>query len=94
MPTLKEESDVVERLREKAAYIYDLDSGSGDAQTIFEAATLIEQQRKRIEELESMLIEAIEGWEDGSNYKGDYLKAKHGDAEGIARARALLGEKT
>lgn len=44
----------------------------------------------RIRELEAALAEAIEGWEDGANYKGDYLRKKHGDAEGIAKARAVL----
>jgi hypothetical protein len=45
---------------------------------------------ERIAELEAALKEAIEGWEDGANYKGDYLRAKHGDTEDIARVRAVL----
>ena len=41
-------------------------------------------------ELVKALEEAIDGWEEGSHYKGDYLREKHGDAEGIAEARAVL----
>lgn len=44
----------------------------------------------RIEKLEATLREAIDCWEEGANYKGDYLREKHGDAEGIAQARAVL----
>ena len=44
----------------------------------------------RIAELEAALSEAIYGWEDGAAYKGDYLREKHGDAEGITAARAVL----
>lgn len=44
----------------------------------------------RVKMLEDELSEAIEGWADGANYKGEYLKAKHGDEEGIAQARAVL----
>lgn len=44
----------------------------------------------RIMELEAALGEALEGWEDGANYKGEYLKEKHGDAADIARVRAVL----
>ena len=46
--------------------------------------------QKRIAELEAALREAIEGWEDGANYKGEYLREKHRDSEGIAKARTIL----
>lgn len=54
---------------------------------------LAEANIKRITELEAALRETIEGWEDGANYKGDYLKEKHCDAEGIAKVRAVLQNK-
>lgn len=38
------------------------------------------------------LSEAIEGYEEGTRYKGEYLTQKHGDAKEIARMRALLEE--
>jgi hypothetical protein len=50
----------------------------------------VRKMRERIAELEAALSEAIDCWEDSANYKGDYLKEKHGDAEGIALARAIL----
>lgn len=36
------------------------------------------------------LQEAVDGWEEGSQYKGEFLREKHGDAEGIAKVRALI----
>lgn len=46
---------------------------------------------ERIQLLDA-LEEALEGWEDASQYKGEHLAKKHGDAEDIARLRALLGK--
>lgn len=46
----------------------------------------------RIAALRSALAEALDGWADAANYKGDYLRDKHGDVEDIARLRALLGD--
>lgn len=40
------------------------------------------------------LRDAIEGYEECSQYKGDYLQEKHGDAEDIARLKAVLAEAT
>jgi len=34
------------------------------------------------------LIEMLAGWEEGSQYKGEYLRNKHGDVKEIARYRA------
>lgn len=42
--------------------------------------------------LADALEEALDGWEYAASYKGDYLRNKHGDAEDIARLRALLAE--
>lgn len=38
--------------------------------------------------VEGALKDAIDGWEDGAAYKGDYLRGKHGDDQGVAEARA------
>ena len=43
----------------------------------------------RIAELETALDDAIAGFEEGSQYKGDYLRDKHGDEDKIAKLRAL-----
>ena len=48
------------------------------------------EQKQRIAELEAALQDAIDGYEEGTQYKGDYLFNKHGDAEEIARLRAVL----
>jgi hypothetical protein len=40
--------------------------------------------------LAAALKEALDGWEDAAQYKGEFLMKKHGDAEDIARLRALL----
>lgn len=41
--------------------------------------------------LRAALKEACEGWEEASQYKGEFLACKHGDADNIARLRKLLG---
>lgn len=51
------------------------------------------EKNERIAELEAALSDAIEGWQEGAAYKGDYLREKHGDAEGIAKARAILANR-
>ena len=56
--------------------------------------TALLEANKRIAELEVALEEAIEGWEEGAAYKGDYLREKHGDAQAIAKARAVLRKST
>ena len=43
-----------------------------------------------IADLAAELEEALDGWEEGAQYKGEYLRDKHGDAEGIAKGRAVL----
>lgn len=50
----------------------------------------IKRQRDYVAKLETVLRDAIDGWEDCSHYKSDYLREKHGDAEGIAAARLVL----
>ena len=57
-------------------------------------AALQQHVDRYIAELEAALREAIEGWEDGANYKGEYLRKKHGDAEGITQAKAVLRKST
>lgn len=57
------------------------------------AVALISDLRKRVVDLQDALSEAIEGWEEGASYKGEYLAQKHRDAEGIAKARAALQQK-
>jgi len=83
MPTLKEESDVVERLldRERA----------GDTTLIPEARNLIEQQRKRIEELEAGLriLADPNSYGVAIDVSTAPIKVKVSSV-----ARALLGEKT
>lgn len=46
--------------------------------------------RERLAKLEAGLATACNEWEYASQYKGDFLAAKHGDAEGIAELRELL----
>jgi hypothetical protein len=41
-------------------------------------------------ELKEALREALNEWEYASQYKGEFLAKKHGDAESIARLRKLL----
>ena len=38
------------------------------------------------------LEEALNGWEDAAQYKGEFLAKKHGDADDIARLRKVLEE--
>lgn len=40
-------------------------------------------------DLRAALIEALDEWQDASQYKGDYLRQKHGDEARIAELRAL-----
>jgi hypothetical protein len=44
----------------------------------------------RVAQLEQALREALDGWEDAVQYKGGYLSTKHGDADEMARLRAVL----
>ena len=44
----------------------------------------------RVQELEQALLDAIEAWEYAAEYKGEHLQNKHGDADEIARLRAIL----
>lgn len=46
--------------------------------------------RDRIDALEDALREALDGWEESSSYKGDYLREKHNDLEQISVYRGLL----
>ena len=46
-----------------------------------------------IEQLEKMLIEALNEWQYSSKYKNDYLQSKHKDLERIAEIREILKGK-
>ena len=46
--------------------------------------------RARIIELEAALREACDEYEDSSQYKGDFMRAKHRDLETVNRLRAVL----
>lgn len=82
---------LVDRLRGKYASGPHLPNGNPEfGWKQFQATPINLEAAERIEALETALREAIEGWEDGANYKGDYLREKHRDAEGIAAARAVL----
>ena len=48
---------------------------------------------QRVKVLEDALQDAIDGYEECAQYKGDYLFNKHGDAEEIARLKAALEKK-
>jgi hypothetical protein len=71
----------------------DYDEG-GLEQLLQVASAALNYRDAEIKRLRDALGDAIEGWEDGANYKGDYLRKKHGDAEGIAKAKALLRTDT
>lgn len=43
--------------------------------------------------LRKALKEACDEFEDASQYKGEYMRKKHGDDETLARLRALLPAK-
>lgn len=47
--------------------------------------------RKELEDCKRDLGEALSEWDDASNYKGEYLKEKHEDAECIANLRKKWG---
>jgi hypothetical protein len=49
-----------------------------------------ETRDELILKLTEALRDALDGWEEGSQYKGEYLREKHGDAEEIAKYRMLL----
>lgn len=51
---------------------------------------LVDELRDRVAELEAALREALDGYDEGSRYKGDFLREKHGDEESIARLRKVL----
>lgn len=40
--------------------------------------------------LANALEEALDGWEESAQYKGEYLAKKHGDADRINELRTLL----
>jgi hypothetical protein len=82
--------EIVERLRASIGDSFTPDPRFDDCQ---EAASLIESLSERVGELERGLGEALDGWQEGAEYKGEYLKAKHGDAEEIAKWRALLSKQ-
>lgn len=50
----------------------------------------VEQLRKRIAALETVLREALDEWENCMHYKGDHLVKKHGDREDLAAYRKVL----
>lgn len=56
-------------------------------------ATIAERDR-RIAALEAGLKECIEDYEDAANYKDEYLRNKHGDADQITKYRALISPAT
>ena len=49
-----------------------------------------DEARARVTALEKELAEALDGWAEAAQYKGDYFREKHGDMEEIERLRALL----
>jgi hypothetical protein len=73
------------KLREQAAESFPPDGVAYFADGLAQAAL-------RDAQLWDALEEACNGWEDTLGYKGTYLTHKHGDAEDIARLRALLNE--
>ena len=48
--------------------------------------------KQELTALRKALWDAIDGYEECAQYKGDYLSQKHGDAEEIARLRELLNK--
>ena len=46
------------------------------------------------DELLAALKEATDEFEEASQYKGDYLRKKHGDGETIAQLRAIIAKAT
>ena len=50
----------------------------------------IEELEAENAKLREALKDAIDGYEECAQYKGDYLFNKHGDAEEIARLKAAL----
>ena len=45
-----------------------------------------------VDALKLALEEALDGWEDASHYKGEWLAKKHGDIQDIVRLRKLLDD--
>lgn len=45
---------------------------------------------ERVQALKEQLSNMIDLAEEGSQYKGEYLRTKHGDAEYIAKAKEVL----
>lgn len=50
----------------------------------------VRRMRDRLAKLEASLSEACDEWEYASQYKGEFLAEKHGDASAIAELRELL----
>jgi len=48
-------------------------------------------EQKRVPLLIDICLEALEGWEDGLSYKGEYLANKHNEPARINELRALMG---
>lgn len=48
--------------------------------------------RRLLERVAEAFSDAIEGWDECAEYKGDYLRKKHNDDKYIAEARSVLAE--
>lgn len=57
---------------------------AADAQAEADAA------RADAEKLRAHLRDALDGWDEAADYKGEYLRAKHEDTERIAEIRAAV----
>jgi len=55
-----------------------------------EAADVIAAQVRQLQQVEVIAEEALSEWDYASQYKGDYLRKKHGDVERIDELRAKL----
>lgn len=82
---------LVERLRERAAsYRLGGPSSEHTASLLDEAAAALLSAQEEAAGLREKLGEALDGWSDAAQYKGNYLAEKHGDFEEIAALRAFL----
>ena len=89
-------TDIPADIQRTAQQAYDAyaDGAGKDIRECIARAILAEREQRNatITTLLAALDEALEGWHDGAQYKGDYLRDKHGDLEDIARIRAIASE--
>jgi hypothetical protein len=81
----------LDKMREMKALIRELEQAVAfaDDNRTFQAERA-DKAEALIRDLTAALEEAIEGFQEGGHYKGDYLRDKHGDAEDIERLRTIL----